>query len=191
MVSKVTTKTKRPAATARPVKPDEVDAGSGNVFADLGFADSDERRLRVQLAMQLNDLITARPLTQAQASALFGIPQPHISELRNYKLTRFSSERLMRFLTQLDRDVQIVIRPKARGSAAGSVSMLVSLGINGQRNDSKNKTAQSNKRDLFSELEEGVVALAMSRQSKRALRKSVKPTLAVEQSVSKPRQRRA
>jgi len=69
--------------------------------------------------------------------------------------------------------------------------MLVSLGINGQRNDSKNKTAQSNKRDLFAELEEGVVALAMSRQSKRAFRKSVKPTLAVEQSVSKPRLRRA
>ena len=107
-------------------KPDAVDAGSGNVFADLGFADSDERRLRVQLAMQLNDLITARPLTQAQASVLFGIPQPHVSELRNYKLTRFSAERLMRFLTLLDRDVQIVIRPKARGRAAGSVSMLVS-----------------------------------------------------------------
>ena len=125
MANKVTAKTKRPAATARPVKPDEVDAGSGNVFADLGFADSDERRLRVQLAMQLNDLITARPLTQAQASALFGIPQPHISELRNYKLTRFSSERLMRFLTQLDRDVQIVIRPKVRGRATGLMSVRV------------------------------------------------------------------
>ncbi len=125
MVSKVTAKTKQPAKTARPGKPDTVDAGSGNVFTDLGFADSDERRLRVQLAMQLNDLIVARPLTQAQASALFGIPQPHISELRNYKLTRFSSERLMRFLTQLDRDVQIVIRPKARGRAAGLMSVRV------------------------------------------------------------------
>ncbi|MGV3627287.1 MAG: helix-turn-helix domain-containing protein [Betaproteobacteria bacterium] len=95
------------------------------MFADLGYADSDERRLRVQLAMQLNELIAARPLTQAQAAALFGIPQPHVSELRNYKLTRFSSERLLRFLTQLDRDVQILIRPKARGSAAGLVSVLV------------------------------------------------------------------
>lgn len=99
--------------------------GGGNVFADLGFADSDERRLRVQLAMQLNELITAHPLTQAQASALFGIPQPHVSELRNYKLTRFSSERLIRFLTLLDRDVQIVIRPKARGRATGLMSVRV------------------------------------------------------------------
>jgi hypothetical protein len=139
----------------------------------------------------LNELITARPLTQAQVSALFGIPQPHVSELRNYKLTRFSAERLMRFLTLLDRDVQIVIRPKAHGRAAGSVSMLVSLGINGQRNDSRNKAVQSGKRNLFAELEEGVVALAAARQGKRALRKSVKPTLAVEQSVNKARLRRA
>jgi len=123
MVTKVTGKAKRSAANARPGKREAVDAGSGNVFADLGFADSDERRLRVQLAMQLNELIAARPLTQAQAAALFGIPQPHVSELRNYKLTRFSSERLLRFLTQLDRDVQIVISPKARGRAAGSMSV--------------------------------------------------------------------
>jgi predicted XRE-type DNA-binding protein len=57
--------------------------------------------------------------------ALFGISQPHVSELKNYKLTRFSSERLMRFLTLLDRDVDIVIRPKARTHASGLVSVLV------------------------------------------------------------------
>lgn len=123
MATKVTGKAKRSAANARFGKREAVDVGAGNVFADLGFADSDERRLRVQLAMQLNELIAARPLTQAQAAALFGIPQPHVSELRNYKLTRFSSERLLRFLTQLDRDVQIVIRPKARGRASGLLSV--------------------------------------------------------------------
>jgi predicted XRE-type DNA-binding protein len=106
-------------------KREMVDAGSGDVFTDLGFADAGERKLRVQLAMQLNELIAARRLTQAQAATLFGIPQPHVSELKNYKLTRFSSERLLRFLTLLDRDVEIVIRPKARGHASGLVSVLV------------------------------------------------------------------
>lgn len=125
MANKATGKARQSAAKARPGKREAVDAGSGNVFADLGFADADERRLRVQLAMQLNELIAARPLTQSQAAALFGIPQPHVSELRNYKLTRFSSERLLRFLTRLDRDVEIVIRPKARGHVAGLVSVLV------------------------------------------------------------------
>jgi len=35
------------------------------------------------------------------------------------------SERLLRFLTLLDRDVEIVIRAKAKGHASGLVSVLV------------------------------------------------------------------
>ena len=106
-------------------KREMVETGSGDVFVDLGFKDAGERKLRVQLAMRLNDLIAARKLPQAKAAALFGIPQPHVSELKNYKLSRFSSERLLRFLTLLDRDVEIVIRPKAKGHAAGLVSVSV------------------------------------------------------------------
>jgi predicted XRE-type DNA-binding protein len=106
-------------------KTEKVDAGSGDVLVDLGFADASERKLRVELAMRLNELITARRLTQAGAAQLFGIPQPHVSELKHYKLSRFSSERLLRFVTLLDRDVEIVIRPKAKGRAAGVVSVSV------------------------------------------------------------------
>ena len=98
---------------------EKVGAGSGDVFVDLGFADAGERKLRVQLAMRLNELIVEHGLTQAKAAALFGVPQPHVSELKNYKLSRFSSERLLWFLTQLDRDVEIVIRRKAKGRASG------------------------------------------------------------------------
>ena len=104
-------------------KRETVDAGTGDVFLDLGFADAGERKLRVQLAMRLNDLISRRGLTQVKAAALFGIPQPHVSELKNYKLTRFSSERLLRFLTLLDRDIEIVIRPKAGRHPVGTVSV--------------------------------------------------------------------
>ncbi|HEY5899699.1 MAG TPA: helix-turn-helix transcriptional regulator, partial [Burkholderiales bacterium] len=96
-------------------KREKVEVGSGDVFVDLGLADAGERKLRVKLAMQINELIAARKLPQAAAAELFGISQPHVSELKNYKLSRFSSERLLRFLTQLDRDVEIIIRPKARG----------------------------------------------------------------------------
>src|SRR3990170_1038376 len=82
---------------------EKVEAGSGDVFVDLGYTDAGERKLRVQLAMQVNELIAGHGLTQAKASALLGIAQPHVSDLKNYKLTRFSSERLLRFLTLLDR----------------------------------------------------------------------------------------
>ena len=106
-------------------KTETVEAGSGDVLVDLGFADASERKLRVELAMRLNDLIAARRLTQAGVAQLFGIPQPHVSELKHYKLRRFSSERLLRFVTLLDRDVEIIIRPKAKGHASGVVSVSI------------------------------------------------------------------
>ena len=45
-----------------------VDMGSGNVFADLGLPDPQERQLRVQLATRLNDVLKAEGLTQAAAA---------------------------------------------------------------------------------------------------------------------------
>ena len=57
-------------------KPGAIDVGSGDVFVDLGFADALERKLRVQLAMHVNELIARRRLTQAKTAALLGIPQP-------------------------------------------------------------------------------------------------------------------
>ncbi len=73
--------------------------------------------------MRLNDLISDRRLPQTRTAELFGISQPHVSELKNYKLGRFSSERLLHFLTLLDRDVDIVIRPKAKKHASGIVTV--------------------------------------------------------------------
>ena len=104
-------------------KPEKLEASSGDVFVDLGFADAGERKLRVQLAMRLNDLVKKRGLAQVQVAEIFAISQPHVSELANFKLSRFSSERLLKFLTLLDRDVEIVIRPKAKGRHSGLVSV--------------------------------------------------------------------
>jgi predicted XRE-type DNA-binding protein len=95
------------------------------VLSVLRQRENDENSLRTQLASCLNDLIRERKLTQTVASAIFGIPQPHISELRNYKLSRFSSERLLRFITLLDQDIEVVIRPKTDKSSAGVISVIL------------------------------------------------------------------
>ena len=104
---------------------DVVEVGSGSVFVDLGLSEPGERALRTRLALQVNDLIAGRRLTQVRVAELLGIPQPHVSELKHYKLARFSSERLLRFLTHLDRDVEIVIRPKVGRRAVGTLSISV------------------------------------------------------------------
>jgi predicted XRE-type DNA-binding protein len=102
-----------------------VEVGSGNVFRDLGRPDAEERQLKVQMAMRVNALIADAAMTQAQTASRLGIPQPHVSDLINYKLNRFSVDRLIHFATLLGRDVEIVIRPKTPHKESGSVSVLV------------------------------------------------------------------
>lgn len=114
-------------AKSKAKAPEAVEMGSGNVFTDLGLPDADERQLRTQLAVRLNDLLAAEGLTQAAAARQLGIAQPHVSELKNYKLGRFSSERLLHFITLLNRDVEIFIRPRSpaagKRSSAGAVTV--------------------------------------------------------------------
>src|SRR5436190_22820199 len=83
-----------------------IERGSGNVFKDLGYADAKERTLKVQLAMEVNQLLNERGLTQGECARVLGILQPHVSDLARYRLDRFSVERLMNFLTDLGKDVE-------------------------------------------------------------------------------------
>jgi predicted XRE-type DNA-binding protein len=102
----------------------KITRGTGNVFADLGYPDADERQTKLRLAFAINTVITRRRLGQAAAADRLGVNQPKISALANYKLDGFSVERLMNFLTALDQDVEIVIRNKPRGRAAGRVMVV-------------------------------------------------------------------
>jgi len=98
--------------------------GTGNVFADLGYSDADERQTKLRLAHAINTVIARRRLTQAVAASRLGASQPKVSALANYKLDGFSVERLMTFLTALDQDVEIVIRNKPRSRPAGRISVV-------------------------------------------------------------------
>jgi predicted XRE-type DNA-binding protein len=95
--------------------------GSGNVFADLGLRDADEKQTRVRLAVAINQIIQSRLLSQTEAARLLDVNQPKISALTNYRLDGFSVERLMHFLNALDRDVEIVIRKKPRSRRSARI----------------------------------------------------------------------
>lgn len=107
----------------RSVKAEPIMRGTGNVFADLGYPDAEERQTKLRLAFALNAILDQHKLSQADAAAQFGINQPKVSALRNYKLEGFSVERLMTLLTALDRDVEIVIRKKPRSRGAARISV--------------------------------------------------------------------
>lgn len=106
------------------IRDDFITRGSGNVFADLGYADAEERQTKLRLAHAINEVIGRRRLTQAVAAETLRINQPKVSALANYKLSGFSVERLMSFLTALDQDVEIVIKHKPRSRSAGRISVI-------------------------------------------------------------------
>lgn len=95
-----------------------VHSGSGNVFADVGFDNPEEMKLRADLVQQLREIINRRRLTQVAAARLLGITQPDLSALLNGRLTKYSLERLLKFMTILDRDVKIVVKAKPRHRSA-------------------------------------------------------------------------
>lgn len=103
---------------------DAISRGTGNVFADLGYPDAEERQTKLRLAHAINGVIARRRLTQTSAAEKLGVNQPKVSALANYKLDGFSVERLMTFLTALDQDVEIVIKRKPRSRAAGRISVV-------------------------------------------------------------------
>jgi predicted XRE-type DNA-binding protein len=104
---------------AKTSKTPRVEVGSGNVFADLGLPNAEELGTKLRLCVAVNRLLDARKLTQVRAARVLGVTQPKVSALRGYKLEGFSVERLMHFLTALEQDVVIEIRPrnKAKGEA--------------------------------------------------------------------------
>ncbi len=111
---------RRPAKSAA----EPIVRGAGDVFADLGYPDAEERQTKLRLAHALNTIIDQRKLSQAEATPRLGINQPKVSALRNYKLDGFSVERLLTLLTALDRDVEIVIRKKPRLRAAARIGVI-------------------------------------------------------------------
>ena len=87
----------------------DIIASSGNVFDDLGFPDAQERLARAELARKISAVVRDRGLTQSAATEILGVDQPKVSALVTGRLSGFSFERLIHFLTLLGQDVTISV----------------------------------------------------------------------------------
>lgn len=95
--------------------------GSTNVFSDLVHADATEKLAKVELAYKINQLIRQRGLKQKEAAQLLETDQAKISALSRGHLSIFSLERLLKYLTLLDQDVEIVIKAKNTPASHGKL----------------------------------------------------------------------
>jgi predicted XRE-type DNA-binding protein len=100
----------------------EVDEGTGNVFADLGLPDSEERLLKANIIAELFRLIKDRGLTQVKAAKLVGVSQPDLSHLLRGDFDDYSAERLMKMLTVFEQDIEIVMKPHRRAGKRGRIT---------------------------------------------------------------------
>ena len=94
------------------MKVEKIERGSGNVFADLGFRDAEERMWKAQLAIRISGLIQSKGWTQAQAAERVGLDQPKVSQLMRGGLSGFSADRLFAILNRLGYNVEVRISTK-------------------------------------------------------------------------------
>ena len=90
---------------------DEITKSSGNVFADLGMDNPEERLAKSKLAHEIYKIIRNEKLPQAKAAKIMNIDQPKVSAIIRGKLSGFSLERLLHYLLLLGNDIEINIKP--------------------------------------------------------------------------------
>ena len=95
----------------------KVTRSTGNVFEDLGFdrEAAENLRIRVDLMIELRELIRRKRLTQAQAAKLLGVSQPRISDLVRGKIALFTIDMLVNMLARAGR--QVVVQTKRARAA--------------------------------------------------------------------------
>ena len=102
-----------------------VEGGCRNVYADLGYADSERILVKARLAAKIAEIIRRRALTQARAAEILGLTQPKVSALLKGRFRGFSEQRLLECLTRMGRDVHIVIKPTPRSRSNGRLTLSV------------------------------------------------------------------
>jgi predicted XRE-type DNA-binding protein len=100
-----------------------VEKSAGNVYADLGYADSEDMLVKAQIMTKIAEIIGQRRLTQAQAAKILRLTQPKISRLLRGQFRGVSERRLLRCLTRLGRDVQIVVKKTPARRVQGRLSV--------------------------------------------------------------------
>lgn len=101
-----------------------ITASTGNVFADIEVPEPEEALAKADLAIRICEIVAERGLTQRQAARVLAIDQPKVSALMRGRLEGFSLSRLFRFLNALDRDVEIVIKPKSAADKTASTRIV-------------------------------------------------------------------
>ena len=112
------------------------EAGSGNVFADLGLPNPEIALKKAELAAKIAERIEANGWSQAKAAELMDIDQPKVSAIVRGRLKDFSIERLITCLQKLGQTVSFVFVPMVEQKSSRK-----KIGVRTKSADRKTKIA--------------------------------------------------
>lgn len=96
-------------------KEEGYEVSSGNVFADLGRDQPEELLARAELLHRVSTLIKKSGLSQQEIAKKLGITQPKVSMLVTGRLSQFSADTLIHYLSILGCEVEIRVKnPRSR-----------------------------------------------------------------------------
>ena len=93
------------------------EVGSGNVYEDLGYKDSDGMARKSALVHRIDAIIRDRGMTQTQAAEVLGVDQSDLSKILRGQFRSISLEKIFSMLIRLGEDVTINVHPKPLGEA--------------------------------------------------------------------------
>ena len=99
----------------------EIIESSGNVYADMGYADAGEMQRKSQLAAEITRVIKTRRWTQVQAAEMLGIDQSKVSRITRGQFRGVSEAKMLELVAKLGHDVKIVVGPVRR--RAGKIEL--------------------------------------------------------------------
>ncbi len=92
---------------------DEIILGSENAWADLGYPDAQERKVKADLAFEIRRRFDDLQITQSGAAKKLGIRQPKVSQSVNFRTSGYSVDRLAALPIQLGATVEMHISYKS------------------------------------------------------------------------------
>ena len=85
----------------------EINEGSGNVYADLGFPEPREMQVKAGLVMRISEMTENRCLTQQIAAEILGVTQPVLSDLLRGRFRGISVAKMLDWVNRLVVDAQV------------------------------------------------------------------------------------
>ncbi len=99
---------------------------SGNIFADLNIENPEEELAKAQLAYHVRRIIEERQLTPVAAGQILDTPASQVADLVGGKVSAFTYDHLLHFLSALECDVQIVAKPRGQAQGQGRIQVAAS-----------------------------------------------------------------